>query len=171
MHCHGCRLRSCDQRSYLAVRSGGPRSAWKPVHAQPCWLPVELLFVCLITCDSRIAVVCSWLRHAVLASACIRWFPLTLCYPRACRCCTAQVLALLHLEAELTGGESRCNVDMVPSTATGEIVCTYTAPKSGMYRLQLTAANPERGGARVHIASSPHSLQVTVMHIPCGSHC
>ena len=84
----------------------------------------------------------------------------------ACRCCTAQALALLQLEAELTGGDGRCNVDMLPNSATGEIVCSYTVPKSGMYRLQLTAADLGRGGTRIHIASSPHSVQVTMTSSP-----
>lgn len=86
-------------------------------------------------------------------------------HSRTCRCCTAQALAALQLEAELTGGDSHCDVDMLLSSATGEIVCSYTAPNPGMYRLQLTAANPERGGVRIHIASSPHSVQVTVTRL------
>jgi hypothetical protein len=92
------------------------------------------------------------------------------CCSRACRCCTAQALAALQLEAELTGCGSCCNVDVLPNAATGEIVCSYTAPTSGMYRLQLTAANPERGGVRMHIASSPHSVQVTMPCLAGGPH-
>jgi hypothetical protein len=92
------------------------------------------------------------------------------CFHRACSCCTAQALALLQLEAELTGGNGRCDVDMLPNLASGKILCTYTAPNSGMYRLQLTAADPKRGGARVHIASSPHSLQVTMPCLAGGPH-
>jgi hypothetical protein len=57
----------------------------------------------------------------------------------------------------------------MPDAAAGRFACSYTAMLPGMYRLQLTAANPDKDGARVHITGSPHSIQVLDSSAGCDS--